>query len=109
MGFQNNLRQVCTYWAPGDLNTYGKRTYLLSAVLPCRWEDKAELFVARNGQELTSRSKVFLSTPVEVEGLLYLGSLLAVDPETVEGAMEIKAVYMTPDLRNLKTLYVGML
>lgn len=104
-----NLRQICTYWSPGALDSYGKREYNVSQELPCRWEDKAELFIARNGQELTSKSKVFFAFPIEVEGLLYLGEYLTTVPEDIEGTVEIRAVYKIPDLRNLRTLYVGMI
>lgn len=109
MNLLSKLNQTCTYWAPSALDTYGKRSYATPQQVHCRWEDKGELFIGRNGQELTSKSKVFFSIPVSIEGYLLLGTSTESDPESLEGSHEIRAVYSTPDLQALQTLYTAML
>lgn len=104
--FEQNMRQTVTYWQSLGSDLFDKRTYAAPVTLPCRWEDKAELFKDYHGNEVTSRSKVFLSSDVKLSGYLYLGTSTAADPLTLVDAYEIMQVVRLPDLRNLKTLYV---
>lgn len=90
-------------------DVYGKRTFAPPASLACRWEEKAELFMNRFGEEVTSKSKVFLDTSVMLEGYLFLGTSTASSPLEVDGAYEIRGLQQIPDLRNLQTLTVAML
>lgn len=107
--FERNLRQTCTYWAQTALNMSGKGTFATPVQLPCRWEDVAHLFLNKRGQEVTSRSRVFLAQDIDLQGYLMLGTSAAADPTTLVDAWEIQQVKVTPDLRNLKNLYVAML
>lgn len=107
--FERNLRQTCTYWEQTGTDIQGAPTFKPPSVLSCRWEDVTELFLNKRGQEVTSKSRVFLATDVSLEGYLYLGSSNAADPRSLSGASEIQMVKRTPDLRAIKTLYVAML
>lgn len=107
--FERNLRQTATYWAPQSQDLFGKTTYDAPVQIPVRWEDKVELFRDKTGQEVASKSKVFLAQDIDLDGYLMLGTSFAADPLSEENAYEIRQVMRTPDLRNLKTLYVAML
>lgn len=108
-GFERNLRQTATYWAQTGLDKYGKPTFSAPTTIACRWEDRQELFIDKRGQETLSRARVFFAQAVDLEGYLYLGESAATDPLTLQDAFEIQATKKTPDLRNLKSLYVAML
>lgn len=106
--FERNLRQTATYWAPLGLDAYGKRTFAAPVQRPCRWEDKAETFIDKHGKQETSRSKVFFSLDLELNGHIFLGTSAVVDPTTLSDAWEIRNVFRTPDLRNNKQLFVAV-
>lgn len=107
--FERNLRQTATYWAPLGTDMFGKVTYAKPITLPVRWEDKAELFRDKLGQEVTSKARVFLASDIDLDGYLFLGISAVTDPLSLDKAFEIRQVNRTPDLRNLKTLYVAFL
>lgn len=107
--FERNLKQTATFWVPNGHDMFGKHTFSAPVQLPCRWENKSELFLDKKGQDRHSRAKVFLSSPVDLSGYLYLGTSAALDPLVVSGAYEIMMIIELPDLKNLKTLYVAML
>ncbi len=109
--FERNLRQTCTYWGPQSQDQYGKTTFSAPVTKACRWEEKAELFIDKKMQEVTSKAKVFLvdDAAVDQEGYLYLGTSAAASPLGLADAFEIRALKRTPDLRNLKQMLVVML
>jgi hypothetical protein len=109
MGFERNLRQDVTYWGPGTKDGYGGVTFAAPQVFKCRWEDKLEKIVNQLGQEIVSKSRIYLNNDVAVDGYLFLGTSAASDPKTVAGAREIVAIGSIPDLRNLRTLRVAFL
>lgn len=100
--------QTLTYWHPnGSTNLYGSPSFSKPVWLDCRWEDKVELFRDKEGQEVNSRSKIFmLNMDIDLNGYLFLGRTSEVDPKVVEGAYEIRGVTRIPDLRGLKELVV---
>ncbi len=100
-----HLHQVLTYWAPaGTYDTYGKPLYLSPVQYNCRWEDKQQNFVNKIGTEKVSKSRIFLSEQLDIDGFVFLGTSVASDPTQVSGAREIQALGRIPDLRNLKSL-----
>lgn len=107
--FERNLRQTATYWAPNGTDAFGKPLFTAPQVMACRWEDRAELFRDKTGEERTSRSRVFFKDVIDLNGYLLLGESTEEDPTTLQGAWEIRQVVTLPDLRNLKTLYVAIL
>lgn len=106
--FERNLNQTCTYWGPtGVSDVYGKPGFSAPTLLTCRWEDITELFIDKNGQEVRSRSRLFLAQDVDLNGYLALGDLTAnASPLGVADVWEVRNRKSTPDLRNLKSLYV---
>lgn len=106
---ERNLRQTATYWAPGAEDSYGSRSYSAPVQLPCRWEDKTEMFIDKKGKESKSKSKVFFASDLQLDGYLLLGTSAETNPRNVANASEIRNVFRTPDLRNNTQLYVAIL
>ena len=105
------MRQTATYWEPSDLTNdgYGERTWSAPITIPCRWEDKSELFVSREGEELRSNAKVYLARALVEGGFLYLGESTNANPKNVEGAYRIRKAEAVPDLQGRRTLHCVML
>lgn len=105
MSVLSGLAQVATYWEPSsDTDRYGKPTQAAPVQIPCRWEDKLSQVMSKKGEEITSKSRVFLAAPVNIDGYLFLGVSTETDPSSLDKAYEIQAVSVTPDLRNLESL-----
>lgn len=100
-----NLHQIATYWAPLAENAYGKKTFDAPVFIACRWEDRIDLVMNKLGQEFTSKSRVFFSSALDINGYLFLGKSYEDDPLEVANAWEIQQLAVTPDLRNLTSLY----
>lgn len=99
-----NLNQTLTYWPPGAVDRYGKPQPGSPVQKPCRWEDRSDQIISKTGQEIVSKSRVFLAEDVDIDGYVYLGVSSASDPTTVSGAQQIQAKSKHPDLRNLRQL-----
>ena len=94
-----NLKQDVTYWAPAVPDGFGGRTFAVPVALKGRWEDRTTLFIDADGQEAVSRSRVYLSADVAINGYLFLGTSTVADPTTLENTEMIKDFRKTPDLR----------
>ena len=92
--------QNVTYWKAAGFGPEGE-IYSTPATFKGRWEDRNELFLNPRGEEVVSDSIVFCpkSSPVVVNGYLYLGISIVPDPRNQEGARQIRAVVSVPDLR----------
>jgi len=104
-----HLNQTLTYWAPpadGSTNLYGKPTSVAPVQYKCRWENKTETLQNKNGEEFTSKTRIFLdgSSAISLDGYVFLGVSAAPDPTSVAGAQEIQQTGNTPDLRGMKSL-----
>lgn len=108
-GFERNLRQTLTYWAPLGTDMYGRTSFAAPVTRICRWEDKSELVRSKKGDEIVTKSRVFMAEDFDINGYVFLGTSVATDPHDVEGAWEIQQRAATPDLRLMKTLYVAYL
>ena len=102
--FERNLRQVLTYWEVLDTDEYNRPVFGPPQHLPCRWEDVAELVIDKHGEEIKSKSRIFLAVPIRAEGYVLLGES-AVSTPSLSGGEEVRQVKMVPDLRNLKQMY----
>lgn len=107
--FDRQLHQTATYWAPLDTDLFGKKTYEAPVQLTVRWEDKQELYHNKHGQQVVSKSRIFLSQNVDLDGYILLGTSVETDPVLVTGAEEIQQIARIPDLRNLTTMYMAIL
>lgn len=98
--------QEITYWAPsGSLDRYGKQTVSAPIKLIGRWEDKIQVVVNNNGEDITSKARVFfIGQDISSDGWLKLGDSTAQSDPVVAGASLILAIGKTPDLHNLESL-----
>lgn len=105
-----HLKQDATYWAPStttDVN--GKPVSSAPVVLKCRWEDKQEQIKAKSGEDVISKSRVFIdgnAIDIDLDGYIALGVRTDIDPSQSEDAFEIQALGKTPDLRSIRNLTV---
>ena len=87
----SKYNDTATYWSPATPNEYNEQTFGSPAAVTVRWEDKTESFLDKTtGKEEKSMSVVYLKTDVETDGFLFLGTSVAVDPKTVDGAFIIR-------------------
>lgn len=103
--FTRNLLQLCTLWVPTGTDIYNRPTFAAPVKIACRWEDISELVIDKRGQEITSKSRIFLAQDVDVEGYLRLTpandtNWASHDPLTGGEAFEIRQVKRTPNLRD---------
>lgn len=98
-----------TYWEPNSSDVFGGDTFKAPKTVKGRWEEMAEMFRDKSGQEVVSRTIVYLDIDINVNGYLFRGVSTKLDPRTVDGALEIRQFSRVPDLRYLKTLRVAYL
>lgn len=103
--YTRNLNQVVTYWPPDGNDAFGGRTFGAPVEIAGRWQDKADLFRDVDGREVVSTAVVYTDRNVALRGFLYLGSSVASDPLTVDGAREIRNVGKSPNLAATVTLH----
>ena len=103
---QRHLNQTLTYWPPGQDDRYGKPLAGAPIQIDCRWEDRIDEVQSKTGQEVTSRSRIFIEGDVDLDGYVYLGVTAVPDPSKLDGAYEIQAKGHQPDLRGLRELTV---
>jgi hypothetical protein len=104
-----HLKQVMTYWAPSsgtDIN--GKPTSSAAVQVACRWEDRTEQLKSKSGEDVISKTRVFVDGAVDIDsdGYVALGVVVGADPSILDNAYEIQAIGSMPDLRAVKQLKV---
>lgn len=98
--------QTAVYWGSPSINGYNEKSFAAAVEIPCRWEDKKELFTTNNGDQLESRAVIYVTQDVDEEGMLYLGTLDDLDsteiddPVSLDTAYVIKRFDKTPALRS---------
>lgn len=91
------VTQIAVYWGTPSEDGHGGYTFADPVEISCRWEDKQEIIEAQNGEQLLSRSVVFVTQDLDELGYLYLGELAdfdstvdTADPISIDGAYQIK-------------------
>jgi hypothetical protein len=105
------LKQKCVYWPSPTNDGYGGFSFADPAELSCRWEEMQQIILDSKGETITSRALVFLSQDVDIDGMLYLGTLASLnlddandssatwdDPRLVAGTYFIKRFQKTPSI-----------
>jgi hypothetical protein len=101
---KRNCPQVCVYWGTPNDDGYGGFTWTSPVEIYCRFEDKEQLIRLDDGTQISSRAVVYVLQDVDLEGVMYLGTLadLSVseeaDPKTVDKAYIIKKFEKSPVL-----------
>lgn len=99
-----NCPQVCVYWGTPNPDGYGGYIWAEPVELACRWEDKEQLIRLDDGNQISSRAIVYVLQDVDLEGIMYLGTLALLtaleedDPESIDKAYVIKKFEKSPVL-----------
>ena len=114
------LKQKAVYWALGsaesaglDFDDQGSPIYATPVEIKCRWEERSDEFIDRNGALVSSRAVVFVDRDLKVGGVLMPGTLDTGlnwdEPKKNDGAWEIQGWEKVPDLRIKKFLRIAYL
>jgi hypothetical protein len=68
-------KQVAVYWGSPQDDGYGGKVFANAKELAVRWEDKEQLIRQDDGIEISSRAIVYVLQDVDLEGMMYLGTL----------------------------------
>ena len=68
-------KQTCVYWGSPQDDGYGGKIFAAPVELLVRWEDKEQLIRQDDGIEISSRAIVYVLQDVDLEGMMYLGTL----------------------------------
>lgn len=107
----NRYPHTATYWGNPTPDGYGGWSFDTPVVLDpdagtgVRWQDRVELFVDDEGQERRSQAVVYPQQELALNGWLARGSHAAADPHDVDGAVPIRQVSKTDNLKGTRTLY----
>jgi len=79
MGIETFINQVCkqtaVYWGSPIADGYGGYDYGDPEEIKCRWADEQQMFQSDDGAQLVSKAVVLVTEDVDMDGLLYLGTL----------------------------------
>lgn len=111
--YTRHMKQTATYWGKPTDDGLGNFTFPSAVLLSpdnsnggVRWEQKNELFRDANANEVMSSAVVYAPQALEIEGWLVLGDETGEsDPQSVDGAHEIRQVGFSDDLRGDKRLH----
>lgn len=112
MGIENYITRLCVqtavYWGTPVKDGEGGFTFADAVEIKCHWEDVKEVLTRagdKQGQELISKTRVYLTQDVEEQGYLYLGELDDLDsdtsdPRSIDGAHVIVKFNKTAAIRS---------
>jgi hypothetical protein len=114
MRFDRSYKDDVTLWTVGTGDDgFGKINMSTPISFKGRWEDKQELFTNRAGEQVVSRAAVYLpdtsDVSVTLESWLYRGVSVVVDPRSLKGAYQVRALNEVPDIRHLKKERVALI
>jgi len=107
-GILKFLNSICVqsavYWGDGMKDGYGGEVFSIIKQINCRWEDKMEIVVNKDAEQVTSKAKILVMDDLDLGGWLWLGSLADLqamnsnwqDPKQVENAFRIINIEKTP-------------
>jgi len=95
------------YWGPPVPDGMGGNTYPEAVEIGCRWTDIQEVVKSSNGEDVTSKAKIFTDIIVDENGYLYHGVITEIDPladPRDQGAVHIRATKLVYNIKNTKLL-----
>lgn len=105
MSLARRLNQEITHWPVTDSDGYGGFVFGTPVCLEGRWEEKNELFVTPDLEEVASMAIAYLEDDIAVGDYLALGDLTATaDPTTLDDAHRIRNYGKVTDLRAILAL-----
>jgi len=79
MSIDTFINQICdqtaVYWGNPKSDGYGGFTYDDPVEIDCRWADTQIVFDSGDGSQLVSKAVVHTTVDLDMDGLLYLGTL----------------------------------
>lgn len=99
---RDQLRQTAVLWQNPVLDGFGGRTFDHGIEIPCRWEQKSELFTDFEGRQVLSKAVVYVDVDLVVHDFLYLGTIedlaeVGVQPFDLAEAFEVRAYKKIPN------------
>lgn len=95
-------KQTLVYWSAPVADGYGGSTFTDPVEIYGRWEQVQEIVKTKDGEELLSQARAWVTQDLDEGGYLYLGELDDLDsapvPMDVEGACRILAFSKVPSL-----------
>lgn len=82
--------QTAVYWGNPQNDGYGNFVFDEPVEISCRWEDKAQIVVSSDGAETSSDAEVLVTQDLDVDGYLYLGSLVDLDSDELDSPMTVE-------------------
>ena len=103
--FTKSLTQTIVYWGTPMPDGWGGQTYSDPVEINARWENKQELFIDADGNEVKSRAVVYVSQDLDIGSYVYNGKLIDLnsshDADTQAGAYQVKAFAKIPDIKGV--------
>jgi hypothetical protein len=90
--------QQMTIWVKTGVNGYNKSTFASPVQRDCRWEDRTTRIQVAEGQEITARSRIFLSEDVALGDYIAFGVVAGSDPLEIPAARPVIDFRKTPSL-----------
>ena len=79
MGIETFITRICkqtaVYWASPVADGYGGYTFSDPEEIYCRWVEEQQMFQSDDGSQLVSKAIVHVLEDVDMNGVLYLGTL----------------------------------
>ncbi len=108
MSLTQKLNHDITHWPVTGTDGFGGFGFGAPVELKGRWEDKSELFLDDNNEEVVSQAIAYFDVDLDLGDFLALGlHALIADPTTLTGtsrAYRIRQFNKITDLRNLNAL-----
>lgn len=82
--FFAGYNQVITYWQYNAVNGFGERSFLAPVLLKGRWSGVSQLIITNSGEQVPSRSVIYLQQDVQVGEYLAQGDFTGIaDPTSI--------------------------
>ena len=104
MSFIGHLVHDVTHWPVTGSDGYGGFTFGTPVLLAGRWEQKQELFINQDLEEVLSNAVVYLNTDLSIGDYVVEGDETAVADPTTLDAKRIRGLNRITDLRNVLAL-----
>lgn len=110
MSLERLMHDDVTHWPIGGSDGFGGFMFDPPVTFKARWEDKNELFIDLQGEQVTSRAVVYIPSEIPVGDYLALGDKTAIaDPTTIEGPFRVRAYHRSTDLHGLRSIMKAIL
>lgn len=92
------LNQTATYWKRQGADGFGNIVFSSPVQIRCRWEDRTQFIQNAQGDNVPSRSTVFLEQDVSLDDFLFLGKTSEPNPTNLDFAYKVMDFRRTPSL-----------